>query len=369
MSYRVDFLNLLAGVKINSVVWTADIDYWIKGKEQAGKADPEWAIEEGYLKLCRELNIMPYYYYGSGYVNLWLARPEYDDKVQVESIKKGHATITTFKTPLGEITQETKYMAESCSEAQTKFAVENKKDLEVFRYIIEHRELKPEMVEDYNERQDLWEKYDGLPLIAMPRSPLAAFFYEWAGIMHGVYLLTDYSEIVKEVFNLMQDQELPIIDRICRLAPPLVHFADNMSSDNMSGYYHDLMEPGHRARLERFHSAGIKCAVHLDGVVESLLPKLVAVGFDAIEAITPKPGGDMDIGRIRETAQNDSVVLWGGVPGILFAPPYTWKDMEEHIYRVLDCWAGTRFVLGVADQVPPDGDIDFCKKIAKIIGN
>lgn len=367
MPYIKDFLSLLDGNVITEVIWTADIDYWINGKVLAGEGNSKWQTEEGYLELCSDLKIMPYYYYGPNFASFWLARPEYDDTVEVESNKNGLSTTIIWKTPLGEISQETVFMEVSCSEACSKYAVTNRKELDIFRYLIEHRELKPSQVENYSVRLEMWNKYDGIPAIAMPRSPLSAFFYEWAGIMNGVYLLNDYPAALEGIFDLMNDQEIPVIKKICELAPPLVHFADNMSGDVMSGYYHDLMEEGHRRRLNLFHSAGIKCAVHLDGTLGGLLPQLGAAGFDAIEALTPKPCGDMDIERMREAVKQDRVILWGGVPGALFSPPYTWKDLEEFVGKVLRSWCGTRFVLGVADQVPPDGNIEFCKKIAEII--
>jgi hypothetical protein len=51
----------------------------------------------------------------------------------------------------------------------------------------------------------------------------------------------------------------------------------------------------------------------------------------------------------------------------MFAPPFTWKDMEKHIEQLLSAWHGSRFIVGVADQVPPDGDITFCLKIADML--
>jgi hypothetical protein len=85
----------------------------------------------------------------------------------------------------------------------------------------------------------------------------------------------DYPEQVTELFELMNEQEGPILEATCRLKPPLVHFADNMSSDNMTGFYAEFMQPGHRRRLSRLHQAGIPVAVHLDGTVRSLrLPDL-----------------------------------------------------------------------------------------------
>jgi hypothetical protein len=41
--------------------------------------------------------------------------------------------------------------------------------------------------------------------------------------------------------------------------------------------------------------------------------------------------------------------------------------MESHVRRLIGCWGDRPFILGVADQVPPDGDIDFCRKIAQVI--
>jgi hypothetical protein len=113
--------------------------------------------------------------------------------------------------------------------------------------------------------------------------------------------------------------------------------------------------------------AGVRCAVHLDGTVKGLLPKLAANGFDAVEALTPQPAGDLPVEDMRAVAGNPAVILWGGVPGVMFAPPYTWRDMQSHIRRVLRAWQDTPFILGVADQVPPDGDIDFCHRIAEEI--
>ncbi|HDY86720.1 MAG TPA: hypothetical protein ENH82_01230, partial [bacterium] len=315
------------------------------------------------LKLCSDLKILPYYWYDK----FWLGEPEYDKTVQLITKERGYNTRRIWATPAGEIYEELTFLEESCSTAHTKYAVSSREDLDVFRYLLEHRCLRPVCIDDYPERLKLWKQYNGIPSIALPRSPLSAFFYEWAGVQNAVFLITDFPEEVQEIFSIMKEQEEPVLDAVCELAPPIIHFADNLSSDNFTGFYDDYMAEGHKKRIKRFHGAGIKCAVHLDGVVQGLLPKLASVGFDAIEALTPKPGGDMPVESMRAAAQNDSVILWGGVPGILFAPPYRWNDMEKHIYKVLESWSGTRFILGVADQVPPDGNIQFCSKISELI--
>ena len=356
--------SLLAGASAHDIVWTADISYWIAGRRYAGVADPAWDTEQGYLALCRDLGILPYYWYDK----FWLGHPVYDDVVTVVTEANGDDTTTRcWRTPLGDLREETTFLPQSCSVGVTRYPVQTEADLRALVYLIEHRRMVPDCLDEYPARAALWAASDGLPSIALPRSPLSAFLYEWAGVENGIYLIADCPDLVSHLFALMEAQEAPIIDAVCQAAPPLVHFADNLSSDNLAGYYDRYMAGPHSGRLERLHAAGVSCAVHLDGTVAALLPKLARVGFDAIEALTPYPAGDLRVEEMRAATRNDSVILWGGVPGVMFAPPYTWQDMQAHVRQLLDAWRGTRFIVGVADQIPPDGDIDFCRRITALI--
>jgi hypothetical protein len=357
------FLELLAGQTLQQVVWTADINYWLESRRRAGTADLAWDTERGYLELHRELSIFPYYYYDK----FLLAEPHYSSEVKLTTEAAGDRTTTRFHTPVGTLTQHADFLPQSCSTGITKHFVESEADLDILHYILDHRHLMPAALDDYPERMALWREYGGLPSIALPRSPLASLAYEWAGVQQTVFLLADCREKVERVFGLMTEQETPIVDAVCAAAPPVVHFIDNLSSDNFTGLYDRYMAPIHRWRIERLHAAGVRSVIHLDGTVKGLLPKLAAAGFDGVEALTPKPAGDLDAADMRRVAGSDRMILWGGVPGVMFAPPFTWRDMEAHIRHVLDAWQGEPFVLGVADQIPPDGDITFCPRIAEMI--
>jgi hypothetical protein len=196
---------------------------------------------------------------------------------------------------------------------------------------------------------------------------LPAFIVEWAGVEHGALLAMDCPEKVAEALNLMEQQERPVIEAVCALAPPVVHFPDNLSSANLTSFFDQHMAARYRRRLEPLHAAGVRCAVHLDGTVRGLLPKLAQVGFDAVEALTPKPMGDVGLQEMRAVAASGSLVLWGGVPGAMFAPPFVWPDMQTHVEKLLECWRDQPFIVGVADQVPPNGDIGLVRQVAKLL--
>jgi hypothetical protein len=51
----------------------------------------------------------------------------------------------------------------------------------------------------------------------------------------------------------------------------------------------------------------------------------------------------------------------------MFAAPFSWNDMERHLMNLLEAWEGIPFIIGVADQIPPDGDISFCENIRRTI--
>ncbi len=357
------FLRLFRGEPADRIVWTADISYWIAGQKDAGTADPAWDTEEGYLQLHRDLGIMPYYYYPK----FPAASPQYSGRIEVSQEMDDDRILNRIRTPVGDLIQENVHLRSSCSVGCIKHYVGSEEDLDVLLYILEHRQLQPTNLDDYPDRMLMWKKYGGLPSIGLPRSPLSSFIYEWAGIQRAAYLFMDCEGKVVEALHLMEEQEEPILDAVCDLAPPLIHFPDNLSSDNLTSYYDAYMAGTHSHRLARLHAAGVKATVHLDGTVRGLLPKLVEVGFDAVESLTPAPGGDLDIEEIQQIAGSDTVILWGGVPGIMFAPPYTWRQMESHVQRLLDCWSKHPFVMGVADQVPPNGDIGFCQRIAEVL--
>mgnify|MGYP001063562367 CR=1 FL=1 len=356
-------LSLFNGGQADQVVWTADISYWIFGEKESGRADPAWDTEEGYLRLHRDLGIMPYYWYN----DFWLGKPVYAPEIEWQTDHDGYRTTTVIRTPVGDLTSEMVYLPTSRSTGTTKHFVQSEADFDILRYVIDRRRLAPAGLGDYVERRKRWAEWDGLPSIALPRSPLSALAYEWVGIEHLIYLLFDSRSKVEGLMQQMEEQEEPILDAVCEAAPPLVHFADNLSSDTLTSLYDEYLAPVHRKRLERLHAVGTRCAVHLDGVVRGLLPKLAAVGMDAVEALTPQPAGDLSAAEMRTVAGSDRLILWGGVPGVMFAPPYTWEAMEQHVRSVLDAWSGQRFILGVADQVPPDGDISFCRRIAEML--
>lgn len=230
-----EFLSALRGEVTGTPAWTADLSYWIAGRQQDGSADPSWRTEEGYLELHRDLGVMPYYCYDK----FWTAEPVCESDVEMVSASKGRCSFRELRTPAGTIREESKYLVESSCYGVTRHMVQQENDLDILLCALNKRKLIPINLDDYAERRERWARFDGLPCLGLPRSPLPALACEWCGLEGLVLLLLEHEEKVLEALSLMESQEAPAVDAVCELRPPLIHFPGNLSSENLTGFSTD----------------------------------------------------------------------------------------------------------------------------------
>ena len=60
-------------------------------------------------------------------------------------------------------------------------------------------------------------------------------------------------------------------------------------------------------------------------------------------------------------------IIWGGLPGIMFTPLVSDEEFEAHVKEILALMRQEpRYVLGVADQVPPNGTLERVGRVVEI---
>ncbi|MBI3922755.1 MAG: hypothetical protein HY318_15145, partial [Armatimonadetes bacterium] len=211
-------------------------------------------------------------------------------------------------------------------------------------------------------------KWQGLgPMVALPpRSPLSALFTEWAGVVTTCYLLADHRKEVEKTMQALAESQARALTILESSPAELIEFPDNLSATNQGGFFDAYLLPHYRPIVERFHAAGKFVGAHLDGTLLGLLNRMPETGMDFIESITPAPVGDVSLGELRSLVPPNFVLI-GGIPGASFASPWDWPKLREHVVELIRCHKGSPFILGTADQVPPDGDIGFAGKIAELL--
>jgi hypothetical protein len=359
MTKRERLLTTFAGSIPDRLAWVADITYWRSARISEGILPEKYSGPEGYLRHHEDLGLCAFYQYDvSTYVE------EYEG-IEVETIDEDDRQYVIWRAPEGVLTKEHKYLPEAFCSGITKYPVRTAADLRLLCSMLSRRRITSNLNEFF-QLERAW-RDAGYPWPDMPRSPLPALLTEWAGVENAVYLIADAPGEVQQVLEVLEETNRPAFRTARDARLPLIHIPDNLSSANAAGYFDTYMRGYYERRLGELHEAGIPAAVHLDGTIRGLLPKLARVGFDSVEALTPEPVGDVAVEELRALAGRKDLIIWGGIPGAMFAPPYTKDDMRRHVAKVLEVCGHEPFVLGTADQIPPDGEIGWCEMIAGMV--
>ena len=357
MNFRQRLLAVLDGHRPDVMPWFADLSYWYHAQRLRGDLDPQYEGDEGFVKLHADHDVGYYL----GYAQVWSDTYE---NVTVSTESHADVTTTRWQTPVGEIWGETRHLPATASSAPTSWAVKSPDDLRVLRYIADAIDTTP-TYERYGFLKQL-SAGQGHPTVLPPRSPVSQMLAQWTGAMNLSYLVADAPEELELTLEALGRSADGAYEAILGCDTPFVELPDNLSGEVVTSLFERYQFDYYVGRIGPLHAAGKKVGAHLDGTMRGILPLLVKAGLDFVEAITPEPTGDVSVARLRDLAGPD-VILFGGVPGAMFAPPFGRDDMRRQVEQVLEHhWENGKFILGVADQVPPDGDMHLVRLVGDL---
>jgi uroporphyrinogen-III decarboxylase len=343
MNERERVLAILKGQKPDLVPWYADLDYWM-AYLRSENLMLEKLKGNGIYQLNRDLGTG---FYLQGYCP-FREIPDYEVKTELQ----GNQKITRVITPHGEIRQVEEWMPDAYCWAWPEKYVKSWKDFKALQYMFEHTHYEP----DYQLAQDRKELIgdNGIVLCYLPRSPFMVTAVLLAGINVISYALMDAPEVFDETMTVLT-QSLDKASEIAVNSPAeCLMIPDNISSEMVGKrLYKEYVLPFHQRWTERIRKAGKISCVHIDGTLKGLVREIADAGFDFLEAMTPHPVGDIPVEEWKNWV-NEKVVMWGGIPGVYFTDLCSDEDFDAFVIRLLKTMTSEpRYVLGVADQVPP----------------
>lgn len=197
------------------------------------------------------------------------------------------------------------------------------------------------------------------------RSPFMMFMVEWAGFEQALYLLNDHPDEVEEFLSVAEEEWEQKLDMLIASPLEVVSFAENVDAAIISPtLYKKYLLPYYQRAVDRIHDAGMVCHAHFDGNLKTLLPYIGDAGFDAIEAATPEPQGDVSVSELKDAM--DDTVLVDGIPATLFTSEYPREELKETTIEILDKFY-PHIILGISDMLPPDGDIERLVYVTEIV--
>ena len=360
MNDRERIMTLLSGGVPDRVPWFGDLTYWAAAMEQAGQVPLDWQTSDDYYAFHRQLGVG---FYLQGYYGF---RELPTQGVEISEERRGDVRTRVVETPVGVLREQWRFLSESAAWAPTERMIKSPQDLAPLRYWWHRRAFEP-APEEAARRRPLLDEL-GVVLCYLPRSPFMELTTELAGISHIVDLWLDAREEFEETLLVMGDTSDRAAEAALQAPADCLMIPENLSSEVVGRkFYERYVSPWEKPWVQHIREAGMVSFIHMDGTLRGLVGRVAETGFDVIEAVTPRPVGDLAMDEVRVVA-GPHPILWGGIPGIYFTSLVSDAEFDRHVREMLGIMVtDRRMVLGVADQVPPDGLRSRMARVAELV--
>ena len=119
---------------------------------------------------------------------------------------------------------------------------------------------------------------------------------------------------------------------------------------------------------DRLHAAGKLVLTHTDGENKKLLPLYPACDFDVAESFCPTPMTKTTLAEMLQGLR-PKITVFGGIPSVaLLESAMNDQAFAQYLDTLFaSIGAGDHLILGVADNVPPDANLDRLEAIKQRI--
>lgn len=389
---RTRLFKILNGETPDRLPWYGDLSYWHYAMSMKGALGKRYDGLEGLLTLHKELGVGHYYPgyspYTPVYKNCKVTEVErnvgsystlYKNTAYMDTVYRGKDKNTTVIknssnndlireviTPIGSIKEIWTYFPESFSWATREFFVKSADDLKVLKYWIGNTDYRPDY-EQLNIAKDLVGE-QGCVVCHQNKSPLMDLIHWYAGIITTMNIMIDNRKEFDEIIKILQNKADQAAEIALGTPADIILVPENLHADLVGkNLYKEFLKESYEKWNKDIKDSGKYSSIHMDGTLKNLLGEISEVNFSIIEALTPKPLGDLSIGEFENYIKSDSV-MWGGIPGVMFTDLYNDEDFENFVLGVIEkMTTKPKYVLGIADVIPPNGIIDRVKKVTELV--
>lgn len=210
---------------------------------------------------------------------------------------------------------------------------------------------------------------DGVVAVEIPARPYADLVQEFLGWSEGLMLLMDNPPAIQEIVDSLEGKLQPLVEAVAGLPVEIVLAPDNLDGQFISPpAFEGYQAESYRRSAEVLSRRGKHLLVHVGGPIGRLLPLLAEAGVSGVEGVAGPPQGDVSLAEARAAAGSD-ITLWGGIPQELLLEMHDTQAFEAAVAQaVQEARDDGRMILGVADRVPVNADLDRLKAIPAMVG-
>ncbi|AQT68757.1 Uroporphyrinogen decarboxylase (URO-D) [Anaerohalosphaera lusitana] len=360
MTPRERVLAILNGQQPDKVPWFGDLDYWATSKIHKGEQPKDFKVSESYIDWHRDLGVG---FYLQGYFPF----KTIIENCEIKNWHEGHKRYREIRTPKGVLRECWTWLEETCSEGPTEYLVKSVEDLPAYQFVHENTLYEPDYAFAETRLQQIGDQ--GLFLAYLPKSPLMQMVALDAGIVAVMNILMEDQDALGQTIQAIKKSHDKAAAVALECPAEILMMPENLSAEVVGPYlFNQYMKPYQQEWAAKINESGRFSCIHMDGTLKGLLREECTVGLTFIEAMTPAPVGDLAVEDWEEFTGDKETIFWGGIPGVYFTPSISDEEFDKFVIHVLSVMRSKpRFVLGVADQVPPDGLESRVKHVSELV--
>lgn len=337
------------------VLWQPRLEFWYHVNQTRGTL-PEH---------LREASLMDVYdycqasvrYFGNG------LRSRYKNVQYTEQWESPKVLRRTWETPIGTLTDTRHYDDLKTTAHNAEYPVKTLDDFRILEFMLQD--------EEWYWDQEVYEQAvvtvgdRGAPQFYFRRSPIQNLFIREVGFEKTIYWLYDHPDVIQHYVEVATAADDAMMEVICRCPVQILNLGENIDAHmDPPAIWRKHLLPYYRRRTEQLHAAGKYVHIHVDGAMKPLLPYLRDCPWEGIEAATPLPQGDVTIEEIKQGLGD--LILLDGIPALYFLSLYPVEDLIACVKRLVELFY-PRLVLGISDEIPPDGDIERVRLVGELV--
>jgi len=353
--FRDMTLAVFRGEDPGSVLWQPRLEYWYDVNRERGTLP-------GHLQEDSLLAVYDYCHASVRYFTRPL-RCRYRITRVTERWEDERRLRRTWETPVGILSEVVHYDEWNVSAYHMEHKLKKPEDLKVLEFMLQDEEWYWDQEAYEQDLKRVGER--GSPQFYFRRSPIQGLFIEHMGYERTVLMMHDNPGLIQHYVAVASRADDAMYEVLCRSPVEILNLGENIDASlDPPPIWTELLAPYYCQRVEQLNAAGKFVHVHVDGTMKPLLPHLGDCPWDGIEAATPVPQGDVTLEEIKG-ALADRVLL-DGVPALYFLESFSDETVIECVKRVVDLFY-PRLVLGISDEMPPDGDIERVRLVGELV--
>jgi hypothetical protein len=348
-------LEIFQGKDPGAVLWQPRLEFWYSVNQKRGTL-PE------HLKDCSLLEVYDYCFASIRYFVSPLRVRHHNVEIRDEWIDE-KSRQRVYETPVGRLTETLHYDEWGLSCYNSEYKLKTPADFKIYEYMLQDETWYWD--QEAYQRQIAAVEGRGAPQFFFRRSPIQGLFIENMGFENTIFLLHDQPEVIERYVDVAAAADNALYKVLCAGPIDIVNFGENIDANmDPPTVWRKHLLPYYQKRVDQLHAAGKRAHIHIDGAMKPLIRDISQSPFDAIEACTPVPQGDVTLEEIKQ-ALGDRILL-DGIPAVYFLPYYPLDTLIDCAKKAVELFH-PRLVLGISDEIPPDGDIERVRLIGQLV--